>query len=145
MLRAILPLTIFLSPSLSAAPPQDRVPKPIPGVEVTLRFSVSELDPLKPADSFVECIVRNKSDKAIQVPTVYTGGHEGDMSLVARHYWQLALVAWAGPKEQVATLLKPATEMTIFKKELKDIFLLDMTRQKPLMPAERRWYWSWSA
>src|SRR5205807_1340548 len=45
-------------------------------IEVRLRFSVEVLDPLNPGEAFVECIVRNKSAKAVDVPTVYTGGHD---------------------------------------------------------------------
>jgi len=56
-------------------------PKRIPGVEVVLRISVEELDPFKPGDSFIECVVRNKSDQEITVPTKLVGGHGPSLDL----------------------------------------------------------------
>ena len=120
-------------------------PKTIPGVEVRLRFSVEELDPLKPDKNYLECIVRNKADRSIQVPTVYTGGHNGDISLRAKERFGLRLIFWAGKEKQVHKLLKPGEEITVFKDSLANVFLLDMDKDKPLKPREERFYWTWEA
>ena len=127
-------------------PPYQSKGKPVPGIEAELRFSVETLDALKPEKSYVEFILRNKTEKQIKVPTNYTGGYQDAvMVLWAKHEWPLSLVNWAGPKEQVLKPLKPREEMTVFKLELKDILHLDVDKEKPLIPNERRWYWSWIA
>jgi hypothetical protein len=124
-------------------------PKPDPNVDVQLRLSVATLDPLKTEQAFIECIVRNKSDKAVAVPTLYAGGYDADLVVWAdgegpglRH--ELRLVFWAGPKQQHRSL-KPGDEATVFKALLKDVLLLEVEKDKPLMPKEGRYYWSWSA
>src|SRR5262249_55799560 len=66
-------------------------------LKVTLRFSVAELDPTNPGDSYVECIVRNNTEGAVDVPTNYTGGYqERVMILEAKSRWPLHLIQWAG-------------------------------------------------
>jgi hypothetical protein len=129
--------------------PPEKEPKTIPGIEVKLRFSVAELDPLKPGDSFVECTVRNQSAKAVQVPTVYTGSWEkSDMTLTGGGggWWNgLRLVRWAGTKKQETKLLERDREMIVYKASLREILLLDMDKAAALKPKEERWYWSWSA
>jgi hypothetical protein len=120
--------------------------KALLGIEVELRFSVDTLDALKPEKSHVEFIVRNKTENEIQVPTAYTGGYQGSaMILWAKHHWALSLVNWAGPKAQVLKPLKADAEMTIFKGELRELFHLDLDKEKPLKANERTWYWSWIA
>src|SRR4051812_47951865 len=79
-------------------------PKRISGIEVVLRISVEELDPLKPGDSFIECLVRNKSDQEITAPTKLVGGHSPSLGLTANskltRLQALHLVYWAGPKKE---------------------------------------------
>jgi hypothetical protein len=121
-------------------------PKSLPGVEVVLRFSVEELDPLKPDKSFVECIVHNQSPKAIQVPSGLAGGFDTDMTLTSGdRSFGLRLVMWAGDKNKETKLLKPGAAMTIFKDSLRNVLLLDEEKVKPLTPKEERYYWTWNA
>src|SRR5206468_1741101 len=102
---------------------------------------------LKPDKSYVECIVRNKSARAVRVPSVYSGGYDSDVMLHvgANLYSYYKLVFWAGAKKERTQLLKPGQEMTVFKDELRAVFLLDIDKAKPLVPGEKRYYWSWSA
>jgi hypothetical protein len=120
---------------------------PIPGVEVELRFSLKELDPLKPPEKdYLECIVRNKSEKAVRAPTKYTGGFQGmNMLLWADGRWPLTMHNWAGEKEQVMKPLNPKEEVVVFKMGLTELFLLADEKEKPLKPKEPRVYWSWPA
>ena len=117
-------------------------------VEIVLRYSVEVLDPLNPKHSYLECIVRNKSKQTIQVPTSYGGGFNASMSLQSTERWILRLIRWGaakpGKKEDLKPLA-PGKEMTVFKNYLNDLFLLNMERDKPLKPNERRWYWTWQA
>ena len=119
--------------------------KGLPGVEVVLRFSVEEFDPLKPGRSFLECVVRNKSDKAIKVPVLYSGGYDSDMVLSDGTVRDLRLIVWAGPKDKATKLVGPGEELTIFKESLREVLLLDVTEPKALIPEERRYYWTWQA
>ena len=122
-------------------------PRPIPGVEVILRASVKELDPLRPGDSFLECVVRNQADRELVVPVGLAGGFTRDVLLTSgRAFNPLTLVYWGGPKEQETTRLAAGKEVTVFKASLKDILLVGPdAAAKPLMPREKRYYWSWSA
>lgn len=115
-------------------------------VSVNLRFSVDVLDPLKPEKSYVECIVKNGTDKAVQVPVIYSGGYyHDDLVLTAGGQWELRLVIWAGQAKKESKLLKPGEELTVYKDSLVNVLLLDMEKGKPLKPREERYYWSWSA
>src|SRR4051794_12906853 len=100
MSRGLACLALLAGSALMAGEPPPAV-KPKPGIDVLLRVSVDVLDPLNPGESFVECVVRNKSAKAVEVPTVYVAGHAGEMALWAVHRWDLHLIAWAGPQKQV--------------------------------------------
>ena len=121
-------------------------------VDVRLKFSVDTLDPLKPDKTFVECSVRNGTTKPITVPTSYDGGWESDMKLSAfqgrdaRLWWnELRLVQWAGEKTKAKKLLQSGEEAVVFKDELKAVLVLGPQKDKPLMPKEKRYYWSWDA
>ncbi len=123
-------------------------------IEVMLRFSVDELDPLKPEQNHVECIVRNGTDKAIEVPANYAGGWNSDLVLRAGmiyepgtfgFYHGLILVYWAAEKKKETKLLNPGAETTVFKDELKAVLLLDGFEEKRLVPKEKRYYWDWQA
>ncbi len=116
-----------------------------PGIAVMLRFSVDELDPLKPGKSFVECVVRNGSDRAVEVPTVYTRDYEGDLILSAGARHGLWMIAWAEPAKQKKVLLLPGREITVFKDELRAVLLLDLNAQKPLLAGEKTYHWTWMA
>jgi hypothetical protein len=119
--------------------------KAVPGIEVLLRFSVEQLDPLKPENSHVECMVRNDSPMPIQVLTILTNSFDCDLSLRAKGRHELHLVAWAGPRKQEFKTLDAGKEMTVLKALLKDVLLLEMTKDTPLMPGEKRYYWAWRA
>jgi hypothetical protein len=115
-------------------------------IKVTLRFSVAELDPENPGDSYVECIVHNRTQRQVAVPANYVGGHEDrQMILEAKSRWPLTLVYWAGEKQARAVRLEPGKEATVFKAPLKELLLLGIDKLKPPNPSERRVYWSWSA
>jgi hypothetical protein len=123
-------------------------------IDVRLRFSVEEIDPLKPGDSFVECIVRNGSDMAVAVPVTYSGGWSSDLLLhgtpvfgkeVFGLHHEMKLVYWAGELKKETKLLKPGEELTVFKDTLNAVLVLDRTKDKPLKPKEPRYYWSWMA
>jgi Cellulase (glycosyl hydrolase family 5) len=112
-------------------------------MEVRLRYSVEVLDPLKPAKAFIECVVRNNTDKEVKVPTTYGGE---DMTLRTAGNWlTLRMIHWAAGKKQETKLLKPGEEMVIYKEDLKTVLLLDMDKEKPLKPNEPRIYWTWMA
>jgi hypothetical protein len=127
--------------------------------DVQLRFSVKELDPLKPGDAYLECTVRNNTDRAVKVPTVYSGKYGSDIILGAGSFYGpltnatqiyssmlgLRLVHWASPKKQEVKLVKPGETITIFKEELRPLFLLNDNKEKPLKPNEPRFYWTWNA
>src|SRR5262249_47426918 len=104
--------------------------------ELELRFSVKELDPLKPGDAYLECTVHNRSSKPILAPTVYTGGYESDIVLATEHRFGLHLVHWAGPKKQDPKPVPPGETITVFKADLNSLFLLGVDKQKPLKPNE---------
>jgi hypothetical protein len=106
---------------------------------------VEVLDPLNPGDAFVECIVRNKSTKAVNVPTAYSGGYRSDLVLYASGRHDLSLIWWAGSQKPEKKALAGGAEMTVFKAALKDVLLLDTVKPKALIPKEERFYWSWSA
>src|SRR5438874_20674 len=93
-------------------------PKRITGVEVVLRISVEELDPFNPGDSFIECVVRNKSDQEITAPTKLVGGHGPSLDLWAEgsliRFGGLHLVYWAGPKKEETAKVKPGAEVVAF-------------------------------
>jgi hypothetical protein len=139
---AVLCLGLLASPGIAQSA-KDAKPKPDPRIKVTLRFSVDELDPLKPGDSFIECRVHNGSDKPIQVPTVYIGGYtDRDMRLGGG---RVELIYWAGGKErQKFVELDPGKDIVVFKERLGILLLLDPKEIKPLKPAEPRYYWSWN-
>jgi hypothetical protein len=122
-------------------------PRPIAGVEVVLRLSVKELDPLKPGDSFLECLARNRSDRELVVPVELAGGFNREVILaVGGRFHRLTLVYWGGPKEQKTTRLPAGKDVVVFKASLKDILLLGSdAAAKPLMPREKRYYWGWNA
>jgi hypothetical protein len=148
MLRIPVAIGIFVAASwLAVALPGDKqVAKSLPGIEVKLRFSVDELDSLKPGDSYIECIVRNQSKKAVQVPVGYGAGFDQPTSLHTSWPLGLRMVLWGeAKKKQQAKLLKPGEEMILFKESLKEVLLLEMTKEKPLLPKERRYYWTWQA
>jgi hypothetical protein len=67
------------------------------------------------------------------------------MVLSAQDRWPMALIAWADQQKQETRLLQPKEALTVFKADLKDVLLLEMVKEKPLMPGEKRWYWSWMA
>src|SRR5262245_19024247 len=115
-------------------------------LKVTLRFSVTELDPENPGDSYVECIVHNHTQHQVRVPANYVGGYQDrHMVLQAKHRWPLTLVYWAGEKQARSVRLDPGKDATVFKAPLKELLLLGIDKVKPLQPSERRVYWSWSA
>lgn len=120
-------------------------------VSVDLRFSIDVLDPYKPEKGYVECTVRNGTDKPVEVPTVYSGGYDAEMKLTAHiasegGWWhELRLVYWAGSKKKETKLLQPGEQLVLFKDELKAMLLLDGFKEKPLNPNEKRYYWSWQA
>jgi hypothetical protein len=113
-----------------------------PPIQVVVQFSVSELDPKDPKDSYLECLVRNRGKVAVRVPTVYNAGFDRDMILkgdaAEKERWGLWLVSWhpKPPKQQLAAL-EPGKELSVFKAALKDILLLDPKAKKP----EHRWEW----
>jgi hypothetical protein len=116
------------------------------GVEVRLRFSHEEIDPLKPDKSYIECTVRNSGVNEIRIPSVYAGGWESDdMVLKSPGFHELRLVHWAESKTQHFQRVKPGEEITIFKDELTKVLLLDLTKPTALKPQEKRYYWSWQA
>jgi hypothetical protein len=118
----------------------DKEPPKKTDVKVTLKFSVAELDPKEPGDSYVECVVRNDRKEAIRVPINYVGGFEDQV--MAMHAEGLRLVVWAGEKQAKFARLEPGKELTVFKASLKEL-LLDPAMAKALKPQERRYYWSW--
>lgn len=117
-------------------------------IELILNFSVKELDPKKPGESFVECVIRNKSKKPVKVPSNYAGGHRTDLTLHGSTYGgfrEVWLVKWASDRKQETTVLRPGNEMVVFKDLLKDVLVLDSFDPKPLKPKEARYYWGWDA
>jgi hypothetical protein len=104
-----------------------------------------ELNPLKPGDAHLECVVRNGSDRAVRVPVTYSGGHEADLSLHTPRTPKLRLILWAGPEKKEHKELKPSAEVTAFKALLKDVLLLEVVKRKPLAPREQQYYWTWEA
>lgn len=116
-------------------------------IEVKLWSSSETLDPLKPGDHHLKCIVRNVSDRAVEVPTFYSGGYDGDLKLQAAARWELTLVRWAGVKKKEHKKLQPGEEVVVFKDTLRQLFLLDVKDPKSLSlkPQEERHYWSWTA
>lgn len=121
----------------------------IPGVQVVLRCDIARLDPRAPGKHEIECIVKNGSDKPIVVPVGYDGGFSSHMELIAMdHRWPLSLVAWAAPKKQTKVALKPGEEVRVFRDTLRAVLLLDVKEEigkPPLIPGEKRYYWSWIA
>jgi hypothetical protein len=132
-------LLLCLAPADALAGKKEALP-PIPGVEVVLTFSTKELDPKKPGDAFVQCVVKNGSKETLSVPSVYTGGWEQDMVLEAHG---LRLVYWAGAKNKKHVKLEPGKELVVFKAPLVDVLLLGPDGGKKPKPAEPRFYWSW--
>jgi hypothetical protein len=121
-------------------------------VEVRLRFSVDKLDPRKPGDAFIESVLRNGTPKPIRVPAKYDGGWDSDMKLTAfqapeagLHWIELRMVRWAGAKTHAAKVVQPGEECTMFKDSLNAVLRLDLKQEKPLVPKEEQYYWSWSA
>jgi hypothetical protein len=114
-------------------------------IEVKLHFSVDELDPSKPGESYLECKSFNGTDKAVHVPTVYAGGFEGDMSLKTIGRYDFHLVVWAGKAKQETKLLKPGEQIIVFKDSLASVLLLSMDKDTPLKPNQERYYWTCSA
>jgi len=110
-------------------------------IKIVLRFSVDELDPKNPGDAFVECVVRNQTEQAVRVPVTYTGGYENQVMTL--YGGPLTLVMWAGDKKAMFDALAPGKERSVFKAPLKELLLLDLAMNKPLKPAEKRYYWSW--
>ncbi len=112
-------------------------------VKVVVRFSVTELDPQAPGDSFVECTVRNDSAKAVRVPTVYNAGFDRDMILkgdgVKSRGWGLWLVYWNEkmPKQRLEQV-EPGKELTVFKAPLASVLLLQADAKNPAT-------WTWEA
>jgi hypothetical protein len=125
---AVLALSLAGSSAQAAA-----ADKPKPEIQVTLRFSVTELDPTEPKDSYVECVVRNDSARSVRVPTVYNAGFDRDIILRGGAVW---LVYWGKAKKQEYATLEPGKEMSIFKAPLKAL-LLDPIHQ----PGNGRWTW----
>jgi hypothetical protein len=125
-------------------------------IDVKLKISVDLLDPYKPEKGFIECIVHNRSEKAIRVPSVYAGGWQSDMVLnswpgaskspgVGDVFGRLTLVRWAADTKKQAAPLEPGKEMTVFKDDLEKVLILDGFKVKPLKPKEERYYWTWQA
>lgn len=138
---------ISLAAAGEAAGPDKKPASKSKGVEVVLSCSTERLDPLKPGDHHLKCVVRNLSDKAIDVPTFYSGGFDADLKLQAAERWELSLVKWAGVKKTERKKLAPGEEMVVFQDTLRDLFLLYAKDPKSLAlkPREERYYWSWSA
>jgi hypothetical protein len=132
---------LLFAPAGIVAQDNEAKHKPIPGIEVVLTFSIKDLDPKKPGDSFVECVVKNGSGKTIQVPAIYTGGWDQDMCLEAN---DLRLVHWAADKKQTNVALEPGKGMVVFKAALIDVLLLGPDGGKKPVPTEPRFYWSWN-
>ncbi len=108
-------------------------------IQVVVRFSVQELDPENPGNSFVECIVRSNSSRAVSVPTVYTDRpNRGIILKGGTNRWGLWLYRWDGAKEQILVALPPNQECTVFKAPLKEILFLDPTQKKQVG-------WTWEA
>jgi hypothetical protein len=126
-------------------------PKRIAGIDVLLRIAVEELDPHNPGDSFMECVVRNKSDQEITVPTKLVGGHGPSLDLVATgklmvYYRGMHLVRWGGSKKEETAKVKPGGDIVAFKDSLKNVLLLDFEEaKKPKAGGEDRYTWTWQA
>jgi hypothetical protein len=148
MFRLSIVACLFVAaawPTVALPGDKKKETKTLPGIEVKLHFSVEELDPLKPGDSYIECIVRNQSEKAVQAPLGYSSGFSQPTALYAEERHQLRMVLWGDKKQAEMKLLKVGEELVVFKESLKEVFLLEMRKEKPLLPKERRYYWTWQA
>jgi hypothetical protein len=108
-----------------------------PAVHIDLKFSVPELDPNDPKDSFIACVIRNNSDKAIKVPAGYVPGYDRDMILKAdapNFGWGLWLVRWRGDAKPPHVLLEPGQQLSVFKASLKELLFPEKSKQV-------RWTW----
>jgi hypothetical protein len=104
----------------------------VPGVAVTLQFSVKEFDPSHPGKATVRCVVRNNSKAAVEVPAQF---HHRLTKLEAAG---LQLVHQGLEKKKVSDAgvrLEPGAERTIFELSLEEV-LLRRGKDNP-------WYWSW--
>jgi Cellulase (glycosyl hydrolase family 5) len=121
-------------------------------LDVRLRISVEELDPLKPGNAFLECTVRNGTATAVTAPSVFDGNWISDVKLTAFRgpeaglaWIPMNLHYWATDKKKETKLLQPGEELTVFKDELKAILILDANKDKPVAPKQKRYYWLWTA
>lgn len=139
-------LILFFGPLLAGAGERPGAGKADakPVVQVVLSCSTKRLDPFAPGDHFLQCTVRNVSEKPVEVPTVYVGGHSGEMSLTDG---LLRLVFYGGPKAQQYKRLEPGQEATVFRATLRDVLRLDFKNDadRPLLPGQKRYYWDWRA
>jgi hypothetical protein len=150
MRHLIILFPLFLATSPDTLAGKKKEPPLIPGVQVVLRCSTERLDPLAPGKHELECVVRNGSDKALEVPLGYEGGFRTDVSLIATGpalHWPLNLVSWGSSKERKTAVVKAGKELVIFKETLADMLLLNVKEEEgpPLIPGVKRWYWSWIA
>lgn len=119
--------------------------KPKLPIKVVVRFSVQEVNPQDPKDSYLECLVSNEGKVAVQLPTLYENGFDRDMILkgdpVEKERWGLWLVSKGAEKKSKQKLeaLEPGKERNIFKATLQDILLLDPD------PKNRKLRWDWEA
>ena len=140
-------LLVTASGCLSA---EDKPKSATPGIRVEVRFTVKEFDPKKPREGFLECVVRNDTDKPIEVPTGYARTFDSDVVLFGRvgkekkktdnvyHWWDLRLVKCekdSKESEKTATaVVKSGKELVVFKESL-NALLLD----------QKKFEWSWQA
>jgi hypothetical protein len=141
-------LLVLMAAGWSSA--EDKPKSTKPGVRVEVRFSVKEFDPKKPDEGSLEVVVRNDTDKAIDVPTGYAQSFDTDVVLFGRvgkdkkktdnvyHWWDLRLVKRERDSKKTSkvstAVVKPGKEMVVFKESL-NALLLD----------RKKFGWTWQA
>lgn len=136
----LLAAVTVLPPAWSPSGAAQKAERTKPEIEVTVRFSVTELDPQDPKDSYVECVVRNNSGKPVRVPAAYVSGFDRDLILKGDALgfgWGLWLVHWGGETKTRHELLEPGKELRVFKAPLKELLLSERGKSKAA--------WTWEA
>lgn len=121
-------------------------------IEVKLKVSVDEIDPLKPGKAFMEGTVRNGTAKPITVSARFDGNWSSDIKVNAWRgreaglWWiEMSLHYWATDKKKETKVLQPGEEMTLLKDDLAAILVLDENKNKEPTPKVKRYYWGWTA
>src|SRR4051794_18253710 len=129
-MRTLLLMGLVGAVAAGAARPDDK--KADGKGTLGLTISVKEDDPKAPSKGGVKCVVKNGTDKAIEVPAEYTG-HDG-LVLHGNEVWLFPRKG--AEKKAEKAKVEPGKERTAFELPLDDILL--QTKE-----GKEKWLWTW--